>query len=178
MVIAPRHREKFDFFAEKVSALGLPWVRWSDTNRTPREDASIILLDTFGELNNVYSFSAAAFVGATLVPIGGHNPLEPAAYGVPVAMGPHYFVVRDVVDAMRSADAITIIESPQAVVEFIASMRQRSSLLQEQGARGRDIGSLQQGAVARVQCALESVAFIPHSKDVGIPPEVRTRAGG
>ena len=56
----------------------------------PLQPGQIVLLDTIGELASVYSLAAVAFVGGSLVPAGGHNPLEPAQFGVPIVMGPHY----------------------------------------------------------------------------------------
>ena len=52
-------------------------------------EADVALLDTIGELASVYSISTISFVGGTLVPIGGHNLLEPAFFGIPVVYGPH-----------------------------------------------------------------------------------------
>ena len=60
-----------------------------------------MLLDTIGELASVYSLAAVAFVGGSLVPAGGHNPLEPAQFGVPIVMGPHYANFRAITDDLR-----------------------------------------------------------------------------
>ena len=56
----------------------------------PLRPGEIVLLDTIGELASVYSLASVAFVGGSLIPAGGHNPLEPAQFGVPIVMGPHY----------------------------------------------------------------------------------------
>ena len=68
------------------------------------------MLDTIGELASVYSLAAVAFVGGSLVPAGGHNPLEPAQFGVPIVMGPHYANFRAITDDLRAHDAIRIVE--------------------------------------------------------------------
>src|SRR5208283_3795688 len=72
----------------------------------------IVLLDTIGELASVYSLARVAFVGGSLVPAGGHNPLEPAQFGVPIVMGPNYANFRDIVDRLSSADAIAVDDLP------------------------------------------------------------------
>ena len=66
----------------------------------------IVLLDTIGELASVYSLAAVAFVGGSLVPAGGHNPLEPAQFGVPIVMGPHYANFRAITDDLRAHQAL------------------------------------------------------------------------
>ena len=75
------------------------------------DQVEILLLDTIGDLASVYSVGAVAFVGGSLVAKGGHNPLEPAQFGVPVVMGPSYENFREIVGAMREADAIRIVRA-------------------------------------------------------------------
>ena len=74
----------------------------------PLKSGQIVLLDTIGELASVYSLAAVAFVGGSLVPAGGHNPLEPAQFGVPIVMGPHYANFRAITEDLRAHDAIRI----------------------------------------------------------------------
>ena len=96
MVLAPRHPERFAAVAALLEKSGFSWVKRSDWQAQPAEaleplePGEIVLLDTIGELASVYSLAAVAFVGGSLVPAGGHNPLEPAQFGVPIVMGPHY----------------------------------------------------------------------------------------
>ena len=96
LVLAPRHPERFAAVAGYLEASGIPWVRRSEWKGkadpiAPLEPGQIVLLDTIGELASVYSLATVAFVGGSLVPAGGHNPLEPAQFGVPIVMGPHEF---------------------------------------------------------------------------------------
>jgi 3-deoxy-D-manno-octulosonic-acid transferase len=74
----------------------------------PLNPGQIVLLDTIGELASVYSLAAVAFIGGSLIPAGGHNPLEPAQFGVPIVMGPHYTNFRAITDDLRAQDAIRI----------------------------------------------------------------------
>lgn len=84
LVIAPRHPERFQEVEAIIKKSGAAYAR-----RTRGKAAPVVLLDTVGELMNVYSFAAVAFVGGSLVDgIGGHNLLEPAYFGVPVVYGP------------------------------------------------------------------------------------------
>ena len=92
LVLAPRHRPRFDEVAALLEESGLIWMRHSaagDAAAGAAASISVLLLDTIGELENFYAASDVAFVGASLVPIGGHNLLEPAALGVATLTGPH-----------------------------------------------------------------------------------------
>jgi 3-deoxy-D-manno-octulosonic-acid transferase len=74
----------------------------------PLNPGQIVLLDTIGELASVYSLASVAFVGGSLVPAGGHNPLEPAQFGVPIVMGPHYANFRAITDDLLAHQALRI----------------------------------------------------------------------
>src|SRR6267154_630798 len=69
---------------------------------------TVILLDSIGELASVYALASVAFVGGSLVPAGGHNPLEPAQFAVPVVMGNHYANFRAIIDTLLQAEALKL----------------------------------------------------------------------
>ena len=81
----------------------------------------IVLLDTIGDLAAVYGVADVAFVGGSLVQRGGHNPLEPAQFGVPVVMGPSYENFRDIVAKMQSSDGIRIVQDADGLEESLWS---------------------------------------------------------
>ncbi len=80
-MLAPRHLERVDEVADRVTAHGLPCVRRSDSRAPWQDEPPVLLLDTLGELAGLYARATVAFVGGTLAPIGGHNLLEPAQAG-------------------------------------------------------------------------------------------------
>lgn len=86
LILAPRHPERWGDVEHRLAEHGLATALRSRTGGAERPD--VLLLDTLGELASVYAVAAGAFIGGTLVPTGGHNPLEPARFGVPVAVGP------------------------------------------------------------------------------------------
>jgi 3-deoxy-D-manno-octulosonic-acid transferase len=94
LVLAPRHRPRFDDVARMITDKGLRWLRHSAVLADPGgKDAAaarieVLLLDTIGELENFYAAADVVFVGGSLVPVGGHNLLEPAALGVATLSGP------------------------------------------------------------------------------------------
>ena len=85
------------------------WQRWGMPEIVLLAGEVVLVLDTIGDLASVYSVGAVAFIGGSLVAKGGHNPLEPAQFGVPVVMGQSYENFREIVGAMRDADAIRIV---------------------------------------------------------------------
>jgi 3-deoxy-D-manno-octulosonic-acid transferase len=90
LVLAPRHPERFDEVAAFLETRRVAFVRRSRlADGTWPADRPLLLLDTVGELAGLYAEARLAFVGGTLVPIGGHNLLEPAAQGAAVVFGPH-----------------------------------------------------------------------------------------
>ena len=84
---------------------------WRELTTSALEAGSIFLLDTIGDLASMYGLGSVAFVGGSLVPAGGHNPLEPAQFGVPVVMGPSFQNFREVVETMRDANALRIVST-------------------------------------------------------------------
>ncbi len=88
LVLVPRHPQRFEGVATLLERRGLLFDR-RGRSETVRPEAQVLLLDTMGELTSFYAASDTAFVGGSLVPVGGHNLLEPAALGVPVITGPY-----------------------------------------------------------------------------------------
>lgn len=155
MVLAPRHPDRFTAVADIVAASGFNFVRASTFGDHPVGIAagSVFLLDTIGDLAAVYSLGTVAFVGGSLVAKGGHNPLEPAQFGVPVVMGPSYENFREVVETMRANDAIRVI-APTAIVATIVDMLGDFEGTRSLGARGQAVFAAQAGATGRTVAAL------------------------
>lgn len=97
LVLVPRHPERAAEVAALIEGKGIPFVRRSALNgsRAP-EAGGVLLVDTIGELMNLYALSDVVFVGGSLVPVGGHNLLEPASAGAPVLFGPHMHNFREI----------------------------------------------------------------------------------
>ena len=90
LILAPRHLNRLKEVEKVISHRGMKFIRKSQLDKaTSLNSHSVVLLDTMGELSGMYSLADVAFVGGTLVPVGGHNLLEPAIYGVPVLFGPY-----------------------------------------------------------------------------------------
>lgn len=98
MIIAPRHLDRVAKIESLIVSSGLPYLRRSDNilSALRANSGSVIILDTIGELSDLYKITTVAFVGGSLVPVGGHNILEPAAHGKPVIFGPHMDNFREI----------------------------------------------------------------------------------
>ncbi len=157
-ILAPRHPERFAEAAEILRQRNLPWVLRSEWVKAPADLApgTVFLLDSIGELASVYSLATAAFVGGSLVPAGGHNPLEPAQFGVPVAMGPSYENFRGIVDALRQREAIRI-ASRESLAGVLVELLSGSGDSRAVGLRGRAVFESEAGATERAVQAIMGI---------------------
>lgn len=159
LVLAPRHPERFAAVASLVTASGLPLVRRSEWKDRPPDllaGGQVVLLDSIGELASVYSLAAVAFVGGSLVPAGGHNPLEPAQFGVPIVMGPHYANFRAVTDDLLARQALRIATRDELRDVLFHLLYDRSDA-SAMGKRARLAFEAQSGATAR---CVEAIAAL------------------
>ncbi len=175
LVLAPRHPERFglvesvvcEFVYAKASTVAslrdgerlMPVEERAHNSVFGREqELGIVLLDTIGDLAAVYGVADVAFVGGSLVQRGGHNPLEPAQFGVPVVMGPSYENFRDVVETMRKVDGIRIVAGGDELESVIGELLNDRNAAKAMGERGRRVFEEQQGATGRsVQALLAMV---------------------
>jgi 3-deoxy-D-manno-octulosonic-acid transferase len=165
LVLAPRHPERF---AEVEAAVNkFRYVKASDWGAgTAHDDKSVmngapgdgkvevVLLDTIGDLAAVYGVADVAFVGGSLVQRGGHNPLEPAQFGVPVVMGPHFQNFRNIIYAMELAHGIRIVPDNESLGTALKELLTDRPSAEAMGQRGREVFEAQQGATARTVHAL------------------------
>lgn len=157
LILAPRHMERVEYFAERLTAAGIPFSRWSQTRGSSQRE-EVILLDVLGMLEQAYAVADLAFVGGTLVDIGGHNPLEPAMYGVPVVVGPYTSVIRDVIGGMQKLSGVLEVRTEGEVSALIARVMGRDPELALVGRRGESVWRSHRGAVKRVMAVVENGA--------------------
>ena len=154
-ILAPRHPERFDSVAALLTSRNLPHVRRSQwiAAPTPLAPGTIFLLDSIGELASVYSLATIAIVGGGILVPGGHNPLEPAQFGIPAIIGPHYENFRGIVESLRKADAIVIAE-PADFPQAIGNLLSNESAADTIGARARKVFENEAGATERALTTL------------------------
>jgi 3-deoxy-D-manno-octulosonic-acid transferase len=117
LILAPRRPERFDAVAQLVTATGWPARRRSQLDGDVPADVQVLVLDTLGELARFLPAAWAVFVGGSIAPIGGHNVLEPAAYGRPVVFGPHTENVAAAATALCAAGGGHVVHTPGELAE-------------------------------------------------------------
>jgi 3-deoxy-D-manno-octulosonic-acid transferase len=118
LIAVPRHSEKFDELKKKSKSYGFSSVNRSD-EQPPTSDNSVVIGDTMGELTLLLGAADMAFVGGSLIERGGHNPLEPAACGLPTIMGASFYNFADIVEKMKQAKALTLVNNQQQLQETL-----------------------------------------------------------
>jgi 3-deoxy-D-manno-octulosonic-acid transferase len=153
LVLAPRHPERFsevesvvlDFEYARVSE----WLSKDETKTEPVKPVDVVILDTIGDLAAVYGVADAAFIGGSLVKRGGHNPLEAAQFGVPVVMGPSFENFREIVSALKKAEALRIVQDKGELHSALVTILSDREAARAMGERGRKVFEEQQGATGR-----------------------------
>jgi 3-deoxy-D-manno-octulosonic-acid transferase len=125
IIIAPRKPERFEIVAALLTTSSARFLRRSelsaDSKVEPRQ-CDVLLLDSIGELARIYALATASFVGGSLVPIGGHNPIEPAAAGSPVAFGPYMSNFREIAATFLAAHAAAEVRNIDRLLQFVKQM--------------------------------------------------------
>ncbi|MGC2743420.1 MAG: 3-deoxy-D-manno-octulosonic acid transferase [Candidatus Angelobacter sp.] len=154
MILAPRHPERFEKVAGLISDSRLTLQRRSLWTPPQPIRSGIFLLDSVGELAAVYEFADIAFVGGSLVPIGGHNILEPAQYGAPILVGPHTFNFREIVSIFEQGGAAKTITADALGAEFLSLLGHPEDR-RRMGRLAKELFAKHAGATRRTMDALE-----------------------
>ncbi len=122
LIIAPRHPERFGEVAQLARDQAFVTVKRSDLPIDAEPRAEVVVLDTIGELAQIYQIATAVFVGGSLVNSGGHNILEPAVHGKPFVFGPHMDNFKEIAEAFIAHDAAIQVNSPRALDEALLGL--------------------------------------------------------
>lgn len=171
LVLAPRHPERFGQVADLVQGKGSLCLHASEwmQHPAPLPTGSIFLLDSMGDLASVYALASVAFVGGSLVPSGGHNPLEPAQFGVPIVMGPHMENFRGIAAMLLAQDAMRV--SPPERLTAVLGELLASDTAAEMGGRAQQI--FQANAGASQSCFEAIAALLAQNPTCDRQPESR-----
>jgi len=151
MILAPRHPERAPGVAELLKKAGIPFRLRSqlDASQPPLAAGEVLLLDTVGELATLYGASDLVFVGGSLVATGGHNPLEPAACGVPVLFGPHMENFREIAALFLHHGAGVQVPDGAGLASQLLLLARDAAARDEIGRRGTGILQESAGATGR-----------------------------
>ncbi len=149
LILVPRHPDRFPGVLDHVAKLGFSVV--SRTEQRPCEPGTQVFFgDTMGEVTLFYSASDLAFVGGSLVPVGGHNLLEPAALGVPIITGPHVFNAQEIADSFVDNAACRIVADTAELVTTVDALLTDTDQARELGTSGLNILNNSRGALKRL----------------------------
>ena len=148
VVVVPRHPQRFDAVAALIEANGHALVRRSGALDVPAE-VGFVLGDSLGEMAAYYSASDIAFVGGSLVPVGGQNLIEACAAGVPVLIGPSQFNFAQAASDAIAAGALIEIADADALLRSVRSLLAEPLRRAQIAACGLRFAQTHQGAATR-----------------------------
>jgi 3-deoxy-D-manno-octulosonic-acid transferase len=156
LLLAPRHPQRFDTVAALLARRGSTFVRRSAGRLVPAA-VDVLLVDTVGELVSLYAAADLAFVGGSLVPVGGHNLLEPALLGLPVLTGPSDANGRDIAALLLGAGAALRVADAAALGGTVAALLASPAERLRMGTIGLGVVAANRGGVARIVALLEAL---------------------
>jgi 3-deoxy-D-manno-octulosonic-acid transferase len=149
-LLVPRHKDRFDSVADLLTHRGVVFARRSRTMHSLPADVSVVLVDTVGELAVLYAAADIAFVGGSLVPVGGHNLLEPAALGLPVLTGPYHSNSREIARLLLARGAALQVNSSAELAEVLERLIEDSAERHRIGLIGQEIIAANRGSVEKL----------------------------
>ena len=149
LLLVPRHPARFQAVADLLGRRNLRFERRSSGNAV-QADTQVLLGDTVGELAALYASADVAFVGGSLVPIGGHNLLEPAALGIPVITGPYHSNAREIAQLLLSAGGALQVADAVELTEVLKELLTDPAFRQRVGSSGRHVVDMNRGALQRL----------------------------
>lgn len=158
LILVPRHPQRFDAAARSVERAALSCARRSRDDDPA--NAAVLLGDSMGEIFLYYAASDVAFVGGSLVAVGGHNVLEPAAIGLPVVFGPHMHNFLPARELLLERGAAVQIEDQSALAAAIRRLLDDSALRHRMGEAGRQAIAANRGALGRLLQFIDEPALV------------------
>jgi 3-deoxy-D-manno-octulosonic-acid transferase len=151
LVMAPRHPNRFGEVAAQLVSRGVRFMRRSQVPAAGAiGESEILLLDSLGELLDFYAAGDVAFVGGSLVPIGGHNLLEPAALGLPILTGPSTSNSAEVARLLIERGAAEVVKNPQELADKVTALLADPDTRVRMGAHGRAFVDANKGALQKL----------------------------
>src|SRR6187397_927672 len=157
LIIAPRKPERFDEVEQQARRAGWKTARRSElpVDAEPRQD--VVVLDTIGELAQLYQIATAVFVGGSLVDTGGHNVIEPAVFGKPIVFGSHMQNFKEIADAFLRHDAAIQVQNPRGLEDALLALLTDPVRRARLGAAARALVESNRGARGQTMTAIARV---------------------
>jgi 3-deoxy-D-manno-octulosonic-acid transferase len=149
LVLVPRHPQRFAVVADLLRARGIPFVRRSDAAPVP-SDIGVMLGDSMGEMAAYCAAADVAFIGGSLLPLGGHNLIEALAVGTPVVVGPHMFNFAEATAGAIAAGAALRVADADALLTTLAALLGDPLRRSAMSAAARSFHGIHRGAADRL----------------------------
>ena len=149
LVLVPRHPERFAQVRDLINRFGFGCVARTEKRRCTAA-TEVFLGDTMGEVPLFYAASDIAFVGGSLVPIGGHNLLEPAALGLPVITGPHVFNAQEIANMFLELGACYLVKNAAELADAVGELLANPKEATAQGSKAKSIVQRNRGSLRRL----------------------------
>ncbi len=146
LALVPRHPERFGEVAGLLEEKGIPFTRYTDILTGSPVQGDVVLVDAMGVLDGFYALADVAFVGGSLVPVGGHNLLEPAMHGVPVLTGPYTHNFRDIAASMIENQACLIVRTQEELTAILKQCVEDENYRMETGRAAAAVSGEAKGA--------------------------------
>lgn len=156
LIIVPRHLERFDSVADLIQEQGFQLHRQS-LAQAPSSEANVLLIDSIGQLLMFYGVADIAFVGGSLIPNGGHNTIEPVAWGIPALSGPHTFNFAEVTERLEQAGALQIVDNNKQLTVAVLQLLKDSKQLTLGSAAARQVIEDNRGAKQKLLNFIDSL---------------------
>jgi 3-deoxy-D-manno-octulosonic-acid transferase len=154
LILAPRHLDRLDEVERILKKESLSWLRKTSLSlgpgRSDRDRPEVILLDTIGELTSIYNLATLVFVGGSLVPVGGHNPLEPLFFKKCVLFGPYMFNFLDISSRLIEAGGAVQVSGKEDLFPQLKRLLDDDGARKEVGEKGYQFLQRHQGATQRL----------------------------
>ena len=164
LVLVPRHHTRFEAVAALLRRRGVSFVTRS-SGAAVRAETSVLLLDTVGQLLTFYAGADVAFVGGSLVPVGGHNLLEPAALNLPILMGPHNFNSEEIAQLFVEVGAVHIVRDAVELTAQVSLLLEEPVERARRGGAGRRALDENRGALRRLLELIDPLLSEPRLYD-------------
>jgi 3-deoxy-D-manno-octulosonic-acid transferase len=155
LVLAPRHPPRFAEAAALLHQAGFSFVRRSQGAAGAAQSCAVLLLDSLGELLDFYAAADVAFVGGSLVPVGGHNLLEPAALGVPILTGPNNANSEEILRLLCACGAAEVVHDAAELGARVTALLANPEARVRIGAQGRASVDANRGALGKLLGLIE-----------------------
>lgn len=147
LILVPRHPERFDDVAKLCNKHQMSSIRRSHLSNNAETHVAVLLGDSMGELYFYYAMSDIAFVGGSLVPIGGHNLLEPAALHLPIITGKNLSNFRAISSTLKNKNALIKVNDTQELFSEVTKLLQNPTLKKQMGEAAYSVIAQNRGAL-------------------------------